>query len=76
MYRIKIKIKKIKKIEFRSMGLLIFAFDFELWQILFSHTLLWGNLNNAVLTSRESGSRIPVGAPFFFSSPGTFTHAV
>ena len=33
------------------MGLLIFGFDFELWRILFSHTLLWGNLNDAVLTN-------------------------
>ena len=34
------------------MELLIFGFDFELWQILFSHTLLCGNLNNAVLTNK------------------------
>ena len=43
--------RKLKKLEFLSMGLLIFAFNLELWQILFSHTLLWGNLNNAVLTN-------------------------
>ena len=42
---------KIEKLEFSTWEFLIFAFDFELWQILFFHTLLWGNLNNAVLTN-------------------------
>ena len=42
---------RIEKLEFSTWGFFIFAFDFELWQILFSHTLLWGNSNNAVLTN-------------------------